>query len=101
MIAVRFFLTAVAPADLDEVMHLFREDVVPVFTAHPDCLGIELVIAEEPGVGGLVDGGVISRWTSLEAMERAVSSDELQRSQTRVRKLLRREPIRKVYRLMD
>lgn len=98
---IRFFLSAVAPGDVDEVIRLFRADVVPVFQAHPDCLGIELVMAEEAGVSGLVEGGAITRWTSLEAMERALTSPELVAAQSRVRRLLRREPIRKVYRVMS
>ncbi|GIU92452.1 MAG: hypothetical protein KatS3mg011_1358 [Acidimicrobiia bacterium] len=97
---IRLFLSAVAPGDVDEVIELFRSDVVPAFRAHPDCLGIELVMAEQPGVSGLVEGGAITRWKSIEAMEKALTSPELVASQARVRKLLRREPIRKVYRVL-
>ncbi len=94
---IRMFLSAVAPGDLDDLVRLFREDVVPAFEAHPDCLGVELVRAQQPGVGGLVEGGAVTRWTSAEAMEKALDSLELQASQVRIRDLLRREPLRKVY----
>ncbi len=97
---LRFFLSAVAPADVEEVIRLFAEDVLPAFSAHPDCLGVELLMADKPGVGGLVEGGALSRWRSLEAMEAALDSDALVASQARVRDLLRREPIRKVYEVM-
>ncbi len=94
---IRMFLSAVSPGDLAELVRLFREDVVPAFSAHPDCLGVELVRAQHPGVGGLVEGGAVTRWTSTEAMEKALDSPELQASQVRIRDLLRREPLRKVY----
>ncbi len=94
---IRMFLSAVSPGDLDELVRLFREDVVPAFEAHPDCLGVELVRASRAGVGGLVEGGALTRWTSMEAMEKALDSPALQASQVRVRDLLRREPLRKVY----
>jgi hypothetical protein len=97
---IRFFVSAVSPDDVEEVIRLFETDVVPVFRDHPDCLGIELVMAEEAGVSGMVEGGVITRWTSVEAMETALDSPELVGSQERVRGLLRREPIRKIYRVL-
>ena len=97
---IRFFLSAVSPDDVEEVISLFEADVVPAFRDHPDCLGIDLVIAEEAGVSGLVEGGVVTRWTSVEAMEAALDSPALVDSQERVRGLLRREPIRKIYRVL-
>lgn len=97
---IRFFLSAVAPSDLDTVVAAFRQDVVPVFEAHPDCMGVELIMSTEPGVDGLVEGGALTRWVSLEAMEAALASEDLTASQARIRQYLRREPIRKVYRVM-
>ena len=98
---VRLYLSAVAPADLDRLVELFQEDVIPAFEAHPDCIGIELIRAEHPGVGGLIEGGALSRWTSIEAMKEALATDALQSSQLRVRELLRRQPIRKVYEVVS
>ena len=90
-----------APNDLEQLIELFQEDIVPAFEAHPDCLGIELIRAEQPGVAGLIEGGVLSRWTSADAMEAALASEELQSSQLRARELLRRNPIRKVYEVVS
>jgi quinol monooxygenase YgiN len=97
---VRMFMSAVAPGDVDELVRLFSEDVAPVFEAHPDCLGIELIRAERAGVGGLIEGGVITRWTSLEAMEAALDTPEIKESQVRVRSLMRRLPLRRFYEVL-
>ncbi len=101
MTVLRLFLSAVSQADVDALIDQFRNDVLPVFEAHPDCLSIELVRAETAGVGGLIEGGVLTRWTSSEAMEAALVSDDLVDSQIRVRELLRREPIRRVYEVLS
>ncbi len=97
---IRLFLSAVAPGDFDRLIEYFREDVKPAFEAHPACLGIELIRAEQPGLGGLIEGGAISRWTSVEAMEEALTTEALVSSQDRVRDLLRRVPVRKVYEIV-
>ena len=95
---IRLFIASVSEGDVDQVLELLREDVVPAFQAHPDCLDIDIFMAEEPGLGGLVEGGVITRWTSKEAMENALR--DLKKSQERVLPLLRREPVRRVLRVM-
>lgn len=97
---IRLFLSAVSESDLEELTRLFREDVVPAFEAAPGCLSIELVRADHPGAGGLIEGGVITRWSSAEEMEAALADPEVIASQTRVRAMLRREPLRKVYELI-
>jgi quinol monooxygenase YgiN len=97
---IRLFLSAVAPGDIDRLIEYFSEDVVAAFEAHPACLGIELIRAEQPGLGGLIEGGALSRWTSVAEMEEALQSEELVASQNRVRELLHRTPIRKVYEVM-
>ncbi len=97
MAVVRLFLSAVSPGDLDELVRLFREDVVPAFEAHPSCLGIELVRAAEAGAGGLIEGGALIRWTSADDMNEALESPAIQRSQVRIRELLQRQPLSKVY----
>lgn len=94
---VRMFLSAVSENDLDELITIFREDVVPAFQAHPDCLGIELIRSEKAGVGGLIEGGALIRWSSAQAMEEALASETILASQARIRSLLRRQPLRKVY----
>ena len=94
---VRLFLSACAPQDMDELIRLFKEDVVPAFEAYDDCLGIELIAGDAPGVDGLVEGGALTRWTSIEAMEEILDKPDIQASQTRIREYLRRTPLRKVY----
>ncbi len=98
---IRLFLSAVAEADLDDLIAMFKADVVPAFTAAPGCLGIELIRAEAAGVGGLIEGGVIIRWDSAESMETALTDPAVVESQERVRALLRREPLRKVYEVIS
>lgn len=97
---VRLFVSSVARSDIEEVTRFFEEDVVPAFLAQPDCLGIELLVATNEDVAGLVEGGAISRWATLEGMNNALLSREVQRSQARIKELLRREPIHKVYEVL-
>jgi len=94
---IRLFLSACAAEDIDELIRLFREDVVPAFQAHPECLDIELIAGVEPGVDGLVEGGALTRWNSIEEMEEVLAKPDIQASQVRIREYLRRTPIRKVY----
>ena len=48
-------------------------------------------------MGGLIEGGALIRWTSAPAMEEALASESILASQARIRALLRRQPLRKVY----
>ena len=98
---IRMFLSAVSEADLDALIAMFKEDVIPAFTSAPGCLGIELIRAQTAGVGGLIEGGVIIRWDSPASMESALADPAIIRSQERVRALLRREPLRKVYEVIS
>lgn len=98
---IRLFLSAVSEQDLDQLIVMFKEDVIPAFEAAPGCLGIELIRADSAGVGGLIEGGVIIRWDSAERMEAALDDPEIIKSQDRVRALLRREPLRKVYEVIS
>ncbi|MDH3194220.1 MAG: antibiotic biosynthesis monooxygenase [Acidimicrobiia bacterium] len=98
---IRLFLSAVSAADLDKLIAMFKEDVIPAFESAPGCLGIELIRAEKAGVGGLIEGGVIIRWESAEHMESALNDPAIIQSQHRVRALLRREPLRKVYEVIS
>ncbi len=72
------------------------ESLLEIF-GRPAPLMTLLIRADKPGVGGLVEGGALTRWTSIEAMEAALSNPQVQGSQVRIRELLRREPLRKVY----
>ncbi len=93
---LRLYRSAVDPADVDEVVRLFVDDVKPVFDGLDGCLSLELVVSVEKNAGGLVEGAVVSRWASLEAMEAAVSSRPVQEAIVRFRQLLRQEPVAKV-----
>src|SRR5205823_11171208 len=59
---VRWFLSAVDPADVDDVRRIFEEDVRPVFKGIEGCSSIELVVNKEMNAGGLVEGAALSRW---------------------------------------
>ncbi len=51
----------------------------------------------EKNAGGLVEGAVVSRWSSLTAMELAVASRAVAEALVRVRGLLRVEPLVRVF----
>ena len=93
---LRVYQSAVAPADVEEVRRRFHDDVVPVFSGAPGCLGLELTVNVEPNAGGLVEGAAISRWASLDDMAAAMASEEVQAAIRRVQGLLRQEPVAKV-----
>lgn len=97
---LRLFMSAVDPADLEEVRRIFERDVRPAFLAQPGCLGIELAVTVERNAGGLVEGAAMSRWASVEEMERGRQAPEAQRSLEHIRRLLRQEPVFKVYEIL-
>ena len=94
---LRLFQTAIDPADLDTLRRLFAEDILPVYRNLAGCLGIELVMCVQSSAGGLVDGAAVSRWSSLEDMEKAIGSRAVGEAQVRVLQLLRQEPVIRVF----
>ena len=98
---LRLFQAAVDPADLEDVVRLFTEDVKPVFDQLPGCLGIELLVNVDRQAGGLVEGAAISRWRSREDLERALQNPDVAKAQTRVRELLRQEPVSKTFQVLE
>lgn len=90
---VRFFFSAVDPADRDEIARIFAEDVRPAFEAEPGCAGVELLVSADENAGGLVEGAVVSRWRDGADVERALGSRGVTESLVRVRQLLRVEPV--------
>ena len=98
---VRVFHSAVDPADVDEVRRLFLEDMKPAFATQPGGEVIELLVSTEKNAGGLVEGMVVSRWESFEALEAGVASRELMEAMVRVRQLLRQEPVAKVLQVLQ
>lgn len=91
----RLFQSSVDPADIDHVRRLFAEDVKPAFEAQPGCISMELFLNVRPSAGGLVEGVAISRWHTLEELERALASRDVRESQVRILQLLRVEPVTK------
>ena len=94
---LRLYQSAVDPADVDEVRRLFVDDVRSIFAGADGCMSVELAISLEKSAGGLVEGAVVTRWTSLAAMEAAVSSRPVKEAIVRFRQLLRQQPVAKVY----
>ncbi|MEO6121870.1 MAG: hypothetical protein ABIW46_01175 [Acidimicrobiales bacterium] len=97
---LRVFQTAVDPADIATVRELFAEDIVPAYAGLVGCLGVELVMSVDHNAGGLVEGAAISRWASLDEMDRGVSSRDARESQVRIFELLRQEPVVRVFEVL-
>lgn len=98
---LRLYLTAVDPADLHGMRRLFHDDLQPAFTGMEGCLGLELIVSQEKNAGGLVEAGVVSRWTSLAAIENAYASRQVKEGIVRFRELLRQEPVAKVFEISE
>ena len=98
---VRFFFSAVDPADRDEIARIFAEDVKPAFEAERGCVGIELLVSTDENAGGLVEGAVVSRWRNSADVEHAIGSRGIAESLVRVRQLLRLEPVIRTYVVVD
>lgn len=90
---VRIFDTAMDPADIEAGKKLFRENVVPAFTAFEGCLGVEMVIGVEEHSQDLIDIASISRWESLEAIQKATASESYASALEEIRKLFQQAPI--------
>lgn len=97
---LRLFSTAVDPSDLDEVQRIFAEDIKPAFEAMSGCQSLELVVSTEKNAGGLVDGAVLSRWSSLDDLNRALESRTVSESMVRILPFLRIEPVIKIFEVL-
>lgn len=97
---VRFFYSAVDPADSDEVQRIFVEDIKPAFE-EVGCESVELLVNTETNAGGLVEGLVISRWKSTAVMDKALDSRAVAESLVRVRELLRQEPVTRTFEVLE
>jgi len=97
---IRFFYSAVDPADSDEVRRIFVEDVKPAFE-QLGCESVELLVNTETNAGGLVEGVVVSRWKSTAAMDEALGSRGVAESLVRVRQLLRQEPVTRTFEILE
>jgi quinol monooxygenase YgiN len=90
---VRFFFSAVDPADRAEIARIFVEDVKPAFEAQEGCLSVELLVSADQNVGGLLEGVLVSRWRADIDVETSLASRSIAESLVRVRQLLRVEPV--------
>jgi quinol monooxygenase YgiN len=90
---VRIFDTNVDPADVETGKELFRTQVKSAFESFEGCGGIEMHIGIDEHSGDLVDVVAISRWESLEAIDRATATDEYAEALVEIRKLFQRTPI--------
>lgn len=98
---VRLFISAVDPADLDELRRMFVEDIKPSLERQEGCESVELIAGIEKSPGGLVEGAALSRWRSRDDLERALDQREVQESIVRVRQLLRHEPVTKTFEVLE
>lgn len=98
---VRLFSTAVDPSDLDEVRRIFTEDIKPAFEGMPGCASMELLVCPEKSAGGLLDGAVMSRWVSQEALAEAVESRVISESMVRILPFLQIEPVIKTFEILE
>lgn len=97
---LRFFSTAVDPSDVDEVRRIFTEDIKPAFEGTAGCTSLELVISVEKSAGGLVDGAVLSHWSSLDALNAALESRTVAESMVRILPFLQIEPVTKTFEIL-
>ena len=94
------YQSAVDPADVDDVRRLFNDDVKPVFDRIAGCESIELLINTSGNAGGLVEGCALSRWRSLDELERALETRDVTEALVRIRTMLRQEPVTKTFEVL-
>lgn len=97
---LRLFSTAVDPSDVVEVQRIFSEDIRPAFEGMAGCTGLELVVSTEKSAGGLVDGAVLSHWSSLEDLNTALESRTVAESMVRMMPFLQIEPVTKTFEIL-
>ncbi|MBI2169147.1 MAG: antibiotic biosynthesis monooxygenase [Actinobacteria bacterium] len=98
---VRMFMSAIDPDDLEPLGAIFRDDVKPALLSQPGCESVELVANVTRNAGGLVEGAAISRWRTMEDLERALDQREVQESIVRARQILRQEPVTKTFEVLE
>lgn len=98
---LRMFVSSVDPQDLPAIQKIFNDDVRPALLRQDGCESVELVANVQPNAGGLVEGAAVSRWHTLEQLEKALAQREVQESIVRVRELLRQEPVSKTFEIIE
>lgn len=90
---VRIFDTAIDPGDVERAKELFRSQVEPAFIKFPGCHGIEMYIGVEDHSGDLVEVAAVSRWETVEAIGKAIDTDEYSEALAELRKLFVQSPL--------
>jgi antibiotic biosynthesis monooxygenase (ABM) superfamily enzyme len=90
---IRIFDTAMDPGDIEKGKQIFLDTVRPAFEKFPGCDSIDMYIGIEEHSGDLVDVAAISRWDSLESLEKAIDSAEYEEALEDFRQLFRQTPI--------
>jgi quinol monooxygenase YgiN len=98
---VRIFNSAVDPSEIDLVRKAFEEELRPVFSTVDGCESLELLIGTEPNAGGLVEGCILARWRSPDDIERAYGRSEVREAASKIRSLLRQEPVIRLYEILE
>jgi quinol monooxygenase YgiN len=101
MTIIRIFDTAMDPDDIELGKKLFREQVRPAFKAFDGCHGVEMNLGIEEHTGDLVDVASISRWDSMEAIQKATATEDYKEALAEIRKLFQRTPIIRHFELVD
>ena len=101
MTIIRIFDTTIEPSDVERAKALFREQVRPAFDAFAGCQGIEMSLGIEEHSKDLVDVAAISRWDSMEAIERAIGTEEYQEALRELRALFQETPLVRHFERVD
>ncbi|MFN2388139.1 MAG: antibiotic biosynthesis monooxygenase [Actinomycetota bacterium] len=98
---VRIFDTAVDPRNVERGKELFRDRVQPAFAGFAGCHGIEMLIGIEEQSGGYIEVTAVSRWESLDAIQRATATTQYDEALEELRELFEMTPIVRHYETID
>lgn len=98
---VRIFDTSVDPGDVERGKELFRTQVRPAFERFEGCHGIEMVVGIGEHSADLVPIAAISRWDSIDAVERATATEGYDEALNEIRKLFAQSPIIRHFETFD
>ena len=90
---LRMFDTAIDPEDVQNGVEIFESTVRPAFEGFEGCRGIDLLIGLEQHSGGLADFAGLSRWDSMDAIEKATASEEYAEALRELKLLFQQSPI--------
>ncbi|HVF53192.1 MAG TPA: hypothetical protein VNC78_06240 [Actinomycetota bacterium] len=90
---IRIFDTTMDPDDVPRAIQLFRDQVSAAFDGFEGCHGVEFNVGVDEHSGDLVEVCAISRWDSVEAIERATATNDYAVALAELRKLFQQNPI--------